>query len=147
MSDSIISQLFDFGALGAFAAFLVWQHLGMQKRLDTLTEKFQEQMSNLVDKFQAQLKEIENRHEERIEIMRARYDSVIDGYRNEALECQKQMTETRQELVATVRGNQSVLDEHSEVLHDIQEDVKKSLKAVEDQARELEIARRSGGIT
>ena len=143
MSDTILSQLFDFGALGAFAAFLVWQHLGMQKRLDTLTEKFQEQMSNLVDKFQSQLKEIEDRHEERIEVMRARYDGVIDGYRNEALDCQKQMAECRRELIETVKGNSTVLEEHSSMLPDIGEGVKEGLAEMRDQYKEFEIERRA----
>ena len=143
MSDSIISQLFDFGALGAFAAFLVWQHLGMQKRLDTLTEKFQEQMANLVDKFQAQLKEIEDRHEERIEVMRARYDGVIDGYRQEALDCQKQMTECRRELIEVVQGNAKVLLDNSERLEDIGAGVTAGLAEMREQYKELEIERRA----
>ena len=143
MNDSIISQLFDFGALGAFAAFLVWQHLGMQKRLDTLTEKFQEQMANLVDKFQAQLKEIEDRHEERIEVMRSRYDGVIDAYRQEALDCQKQMAECRRELIDTVKNNSHVLEEHSSMLHDIGEGVKEGLNEMREQYKELEIERRA----
>lgn len=143
MSDSIISQLFDFGALGAFAAFLVWQHLGMQKRLDTLTEKFQEQMSNLVDKFQSQLKEIEDRHEERIEVMRSRYDGVIDGYRQEALDCQKQMAECRRELIEVVQGNSKVLVENREMLENIGEGVQAGLSEMRDQYKEFEIERRA----
>lgn len=143
MSDSIISQLFDFGALGAFAAFLVWQHLGMQKRLDTLTEKFQEQMTNLVDKFQSQLKEIEDRHEERIEVMRSRYDGVIDGYRQEALDCQKQMVECRRELIEVVQGNSKVLVENREMLENIGEGVQAGLNEMRDQYKEIEIDRRA----
>jgi DNA anti-recombination protein RmuC len=143
MSDSIISQLFDFGALGAFAAFLVWQHLGMQKRLDTLTEKFQEQMANLVDKFQSQLKDIESRHEERIEVMRGRYDEVIDGYRQEALDCQKQMSECRRELVEVVQGNSKVLIENREMLEDIGKGVEAGLSEMREQYKEFEIERRA----
>ena len=143
MTDSLLSQLFDFGALGAFAAFLVWQHLGMQKRLDTLTEKFQEQMSNLVDKFQTQLKDIEARHEARIEIMRGRYDEVIDGYRQEALECQKQMSECRRELVEVVQGNTKTLEENTEMLQVIGVGVKEGLDEMRDQYKEMEIERRA----
>ena len=47
MTDSLISQLLDFGALGIFAGFLIWQHLGMQKRLDGLTERFQTQLDKI----------------------------------------------------------------------------------------------------
>ena len=75
MTDSIISQLLDFGALGIFAGFLIWQHLGMQKRLD-----------NLVERFQDQLKDIDANFENRVEIMRARYDEVITALRAECKE-------------------------------------------------------------
>jgi hypothetical protein len=72
MSEEIFAQLFDFGALGLFAGFLIWQHLGMQKRLDAVVERFQEQ-----------LREIEAQHEARVEVMRERYDLVIDKIRDE----------------------------------------------------------------
>jgi hypothetical protein len=143
MSDSIISQLFDFGALGAFAAFLVWQHLGMQKRLDSLTEKFQEQMAGLVNKFQSQLKEIEDRHEARIEIMRGRYDDVIEGYRTEALDCQKQMAIHRQDLSKVVAGNAEALSEHTGLLQDIGGEVSAGLHEMREQHKEMEIERRA----
>jgi hypothetical protein len=132
MSDSIISQLFDFGALGAFAAFLVWQHLGMQKRLDSLTEKFQEQMAGLVNKFQS-----------RIEIMRGRYDDVIEGYRTEALDCQKQMAIHRQDLSKVVAGNAEALSEHTGLLQDIGGEVSAGLHEMREQHKEMEIERRA----
>jgi len=75
MPDAIISQILDFGALGIFAGFLIWQHLGMQKRLD-----------QLVTGFQDQLKEIDLAFEKRVEIMRGRYDLVIDNIRKDCAE-------------------------------------------------------------
>jgi hypothetical protein len=33
--------------MGLFAAFLVWQHIGMQKRADLRDEKFQERLDQL----------------------------------------------------------------------------------------------------
>ena len=89
MTDALISQLFDFGALGMFAAFLIYQHLGMQKRLDALTSGFQ-----------TQLKEIETTHEGRIEIMRGRYDEVIERVRSEGAESLQHCMDQRDELIA-----------------------------------------------
>jgi hypothetical protein len=94
MPDDIFSQLFDFGALGLFAGFLIWQHLGMQKRLDLMVQKFQEQ-----------LREIESKHEERVEIMRGRYDVVIDKVRAEGAEQLRECLTTRDELI-TKLGDQ-----------------------------------------
>jgi len=89
MTDALISQLFDFGSLGLFAAFLVYQHLGMQRRLDGLTSGFQ-----------AQLKEIEKAHEGRIEIMRGRYDVVMDRVRAEGAAALQHCMAQRDELIA-----------------------------------------------
>lgn len=75
MNDAIISQLLDFSALGSFAAFLIWQHVQMQKKFE-----------KLVTSFQSQLKEIDGGYERRIEIMRERYDRVIDSIRKECRE-------------------------------------------------------------
>lgn len=92
--DLFFSSLLDFGALGIFSGFLIWQHLGMQKRLDTMVEKFQEQ-----------LREIEKAHEARVEVMRGRYDIVIDKVRGEGAEQLRQCLETRDELI-TKLGDQ-----------------------------------------
>jgi len=75
VTDAIISQLLDFSALGSFAAFLIWQHIQMQKKFESL-----------VSSFQSQLKEIDGGYERRIEIMRDRYDRVIDSIRKECRE-------------------------------------------------------------
>jgi F0F1-type ATP synthase membrane subunit b/b' len=72
MTDALMQTLTDYGALGVFAAFLIWQFTGMQKRLDDLTERFQEQLA-----------QINADYDERIEKMRIRYDSVIDKYDTE----------------------------------------------------------------
>ena len=97
MPDSLLTELLNFGALGLFAAFLVWQHLSMQKRLDAL-----------VGGFQTQLKEIELGYDNRIEIMRERYDVVIEGHRNRAREersaLDAQKEELQKQLLETLSG-------------------------------------------
>ena len=96
MPDDLISQLLDFGALGIFAGFLIWQHLGMQKRLD-----------DLVQRFQVQLKEIDDGFEKRTEIMRERYDVVITKIRNECKaerEAVEQQRDALQEQIGTVHS-------------------------------------------
>lgn len=91
MSEDIFSQLFDFGALGIFAGFLIWQHLGMQKRLDAMVERFQEQ-----------LRDIETRHEARVEIMRERYDLVINKVREEGAAQLRECLTSRDVLITKV---------------------------------------------
>lgn len=92
MSDALLTQLTDFGALGIFAAFLLYQHFSMQKRLDLLVEKFQ-----------AQLRDIQTRCDENEEKLRDRYDSVVATYRAE----KDQIMAT---IVKTVEDNARKLD-------------------------------------
>ncbi len=87
MPDDLVRQLLDFGALGIFAGFLIWQHLGMQKRLDKLVEGFQDQ-----------LKEIREDSERRIETMRQRYDIVFEKLRVECRESEDKVTAERDAL-------------------------------------------------
>lgn len=70
--DQIIDQLLAGGHLGLFAAFLVWQFIALQKRLD-----------RLVESFQSQLKDINDNYDSRLHKMRERYDAVIREARTE----------------------------------------------------------------
>tara|TARA_R110000824_G_scaffold136888_8_gene300836 strand:+ start:103 stop:531 length:429 start_codon:yes stop_codon:yes gene_type:complete len=70
--DPILSNLLEYGAMGLFAAFLVWQHLSMQKRFDILVEKFQAQLVGAREKGEA--------NEEKL---RSRYDAVISNFQDE----------------------------------------------------------------
>lgn len=72
MEGGITEILLEYGSLGLFAAFLVWQHLSMQKRFDAL-----------VDKFQTQLEKLRGEQKDDIEEMRERYDKVIASYNDE----------------------------------------------------------------
>ena len=70
--EPLFTNLMEFGAMGLFAAFLVWQHMNMQKRLDSLLEKFQIQLTSIQDKAES--------NEDKL---RARYDLVLEQYREE----------------------------------------------------------------
>ena len=71
--EALVDSLLADGHLGVFAAFLVYQFVMMQKRLDKLVEGFQEQLD-----------EIRKEYEDRSEKMRERYDRVIKEYRDTA---------------------------------------------------------------
>tara|TARA_R110000824_G_scaffold41965_16_gene124256 strand:+ start:1254 stop:1598 length:345 start_codon:yes stop_codon:yes gene_type:complete len=87
MTQSLFSQLLDFGSLGIFAAFLIWQYIGMQRRMDSMGARFTESL----DKINAD-------YDARIEAMRERYDAVIQGIRDESTMAQKDFLSTREKL-------------------------------------------------
>ena len=89
MTDDLLAQLVDAGGIGLLAGFLIWQHIGMQKRLDGLVASFQEQ----VDKINVS-------YDERIEKMRERYDVVIDSIRSECKDDIDRITDQRDSIQA-----------------------------------------------
>ena len=104
MTDALLSQLFDFGALGVFAGFLIWQHLGMQRRLDSLTSSFQEQ-----------LREMDKLHDERIDDVRRRYGDVVENMRQETAQMQRDIV---QKLDIALRKLDEGLDEARRIRRD-----------------------------
>ena len=93
MPDAIGTQLLDFGALGIMVLFLIWQHLGMQKRLD-----------KLVESFQGQIDRIDQTFDERVELMRTRYDAVIGSIRADCREAEDKVAAQRDKLQADLVG-------------------------------------------
>ena len=85
--EALVDSLLADGHLGVFAAFLVYQFLTMQKRLD-----------KLVDGFQEQLDDIRKEYDERTEKMRERYDRVIREYRDTADNQSKDFLITRTKI-------------------------------------------------
>ena len=93
MTEPLLAQLTDFGALGLFAAFLVYQHLSMQKRMDGLVEKIQDQD-----------REARQEGAEAEERLRDRYDAVISKYEEE-------LREMRQFIRVRVEENSRKIDQ------------------------------------
>lgn len=98
-----VGGLADYGSLGLMVLFLIWQHIGMQRRLDALTESFQ-----------ATLKDIDEGYERRVLILRERYDVVIAGIRKDCREAEDKVTAQRDslqtELATIVRDADRKLD-------------------------------------
>ena len=101
MSEDFLLSLLDFGALGIFAGFLIWQHLGMQKRMD-----------KLIDGFHDELKRIDESFDARAELIRERYESVITSIRREKSaerdKLQDRIAELQRDLLS--RERQSVIN-------------------------------------
>ena len=90
--EALIESLMDGGHLGLFAAFLIYQHVNMQKRLDRLVASFQEQ-----------LEEIRKDYDARTERMRERYDKVITEYRD------REDTQSKEFLIARTKVHNDIV--------------------------------------
>ena len=67
--ESLITALIDYGMAGIFLAFMVWNYMQNQKRMDALQEKFLDS----IDK-------VRNENKQNEELIRSRYDKVIETY-------------------------------------------------------------------
>lgn len=91
--EAILDQLMAGGHLGLFAAFLVWQFIALQKRLD-----------KLVESFQGQLKDISDGYDSRLIAMRDRYDIVIKEARAERDADAREFMTTRAKIQEQITG-------------------------------------------
>ena len=99
--EAILDQLMAGGHLGLFAAFLVWQFIALQKRLD-----------KLVDSFQGQLKDISDGYDSRLIAMRDRYDIVIKEARAERDADAREFMTTRAKIQEQITGKLDRLIAH-----------------------------------
>ncbi len=85
MTDALLNTLLDYGALGLFAAFMVWQHLSMTKRQHEEQKASSERSDAMQTRFEEKLSELAAKYEAREESLRERYDNVVREYqeRNE----------------------------------------------------------------
>ena len=96
--EALVDSLLADGHLGVFAAFLVYQFVTMQKRMDALVENFQKQ-----------LKEINDEYDGRIEKMRERYDSVIKEARAETANQAKDFLQVRNKIQEQIVSKLDIL--------------------------------------
>ena len=101
MESDVVMVFLEYGALGLFAGFLVWQHLSMQKRLD-----------KLVDKFQLQLNSIQEKYEVNEDKLRDRYDSVIRQLQDDKTTFRVNVAEQ----IVQVMRNKDALKSHVDAL-------------------------------
>ncbi len=100
------NALLDFGALGIFCAFLVWQHLAMQRRLDRMAEEWRESLMN-----------VETAHAAAEETIRQRYDLILARYEATRENIYK-------DVVETLNANKVSLADAGQKLEDVRQEVR-----------------------
>ena len=134
MPSDFFTELLDFGALGLFAGFPVYLYIGMQKRLDALVERFQDQLND-----------INKDYDDRIEKMRERYDVVIKEARAEGTAAHKDLLDMRErihgDVVAQIEENARKLDSALEKLDTGLSAMRKHYQQAEIEQRVREMAK------
>lgn len=99
MESTILDAFLEYGSMGLFAGFLVWQHLSMQKRFDALVEKFQ-----------GQLEGIQSKAESNEDKLRDRYDTVIKQYQEDKTTFRLNVAEQISEAMRSIDSLKSHMD-------------------------------------
>lgn len=100
--EALVDSLLADGHLGVFAAFLVYQFVTMQRRMDSLVENFQKQ-----------LKEINDEYDNRIDKIRERYDNVIKESRIESATQAREFLQVRAKIQETIVSKLDILTARS----------------------------------
>lgn len=125
--ETVITSLVDYGMAGIFLAFMVWNYLQSQQRMDTLQDKF----IDAIDKCRKENKENE-------ELIRGRYDVVIQTYQSDKDNILSDFKETIKELTDTIKRLES-MEKTSliriEQVNDSIDDIEKLLQIYEQERK------------
>tara|TARA_R100000808_G_C2154455_1_gene165408 strand:- start:6031 stop:6423 length:393 start_codon:yes stop_codon:yes gene_type:complete len=115
--EEFYSYFFDYGAMGLFAAWLAYNNFQQKKAEDSRVTKFQDQL----DKIRLESKE-------EVEKIRARYDGVLDEYREERTMVRerlganiKEVSRQVEGMESTMRGIETVSSEIRTIMREYQE--------------------------
>ena len=128
MTEAFYNSLLDFGMGGLFIAFLVYNFLSNQKRLDKQVCNFTDQLKEQNKQFRDHLKETHDKADLTEEKLRSRYDKVIAGLNQEKL-----------------AFNTSLLDRANEALREFTQ-TKSDLESIKVKIDSLELIARDSAL-
>jgi len=114
MADALLNTLLDYGALGLFAAFMVWQHLTMTRRQHEDQRVGAERAEKTQAKFDERLNELIEKYEAREDALRERYDSVLKEYQERHAETKDLMASKLQEIHLMIETGLGEMRRHYE---------------------------------
>ena len=103
MTDALINTALDYGALGLFAAFMVWQHLSMTKRQQEDQKISAGRSDATQNRFDERLTELSDKYESREDALRERYDRVLK-------EQQEKNEETKEMILERLKDVHSMME-------------------------------------
>jgi len=104
MDPSITSNLLDFGALGLFAAYLIYSNVKTQKRLD-----------EMVSQFLSTTETQEKAHAAAEDLIRTRYDAIIARHESQRQSVYNDVVKKLDDHTRTLISIESLLSARSQV--------------------------------
>ena len=110
VTEQFYDSLLNFGMGGLFIAFLVYNYLSNQKRLDKQLCHFTDRLKEQSEKFTVHLKEVQQKSDDTEEKLRTRYDGVIAGLQKEKSEFNTSILERANEALRQFEGTKADLE-------------------------------------
>tara|TARA_Y100000034_G_scaffold34704_1_gene42615 strand:- start:75 stop:467 length:393 start_codon:yes stop_codon:yes gene_type:complete len=114
MADALLNTLLDYGALGLFAAFMVWQHLTMTRRQHEDQQVGAERAEKMQTKFDEKLTELTGKYEAREDALRERYDKILQEYQDRHTETKDIMAQKLQDVHSMIEAGLGEMRRHYE---------------------------------
>ena len=114
MTDALINTALDYGALGLFAAFMVWQHLTMTKRQQEDQKVSADRSDATQTRFDERLTELSDKYETREDALRERYDRVLREQQEKNEETRELIIERLKEVHSMTETGLSEMRRHYE---------------------------------
>jgi len=107
--EEFYSYFLEWGSMGAFAAYLVWNSIKQQKIEAERVSSFQSQLDRYLEDYKKEVRDIRKESKEETERIRTKYEEVLSTYQDER-------TQVRQNISARVREvGQNISNLESEI--------------------------------
>jgi len=103
----------EYGSIGVFLAFMIYQYLAQKKEIQALTARFFGQIETL-----------EQKYEDRETNLRNRYDLVIKDYKADLQQARQERVSLREELSEQMSVSLAELKNASQILKEWQQEKK-----------------------
>lgn len=94
--EEFYSYFLEWGSMGVFAGYLVWNSIKQQKVEAERVSSFQEQLDRYLQDYKTEVREIRKESKEETERIRTKYEEVLGTYQDER-------TQVRQNISSRVR--------------------------------------------
>ena len=94
--EEFYSYFLEWGSMGVFAGYLVWNSIKQQKIEAERVSSFQAQLDRYLEDYKTEVREIRKQSKEETDRIRTKYEEVLGTYQDER-------TQVRQNISARVR--------------------------------------------
>ena len=130
--EDMYSYFLEWGSMGVFAGYLVWNTSKQQKAEAERVDSFQAQLDRYLEEYKTEIREIRKESKEETERIRTKYEEVLGTYQDER-------TQVRENISSRVRDVSQKITSLEAELGGIHIDVENVLSIIRDMSQEQKL--------